>query len=621
MKRVMASETPKLVGQEARVCGWVNARRDHGKIIFIDLRDRSGIVQLVFDPGSVSFDPGSLRPEEVVEVTGLVKNRPKEMVNPKISTGEVEVEAKKIKILAKSAELPFPTDTNGYQIDEELRLKYRYLDLRRPRLVGNLELRHKVIKFIRDWLDSRGFIEVETPILTKATPEGARDFLVPSRLKPGKFYALPQSPQQYKQLLMVAGLEKYYQIARCFRDEDPRADRAYGEFTQLDLEMSFASQEDILSLTENLFKDLTESVLDLRVYKFPFPRISYKEAMEKFGTDKPDLREKKNDKNSLAFCFIVDFPLFEWKKTENRWDSMHHPFTAPKEEDIPLLEKDPGKVHSYQHDLVLNGFEVGGGSIRITSPQLQEKIFEILGHTKEEIKKKFGHLLKAFEYGVPPHGGIAPGIDRFLKVVLDEPSLREVIAFPMTAGGQTSVMEAPTEIAEEQLKELGISVSSSLRSADRRRSNLFDKIISLLNSYKIQYKVFEHRAVFTSEEAAEIRGTKLSQGAKALIMFGDKMPLMIVLPADRKIDFKKFKSATGIKNLEMATADKVKALAGVEIGAVPPFGDLLNLPLYVDSHLKEEEEIIFNAGLHTKSIQMRYRDFEKIAKPIIGDYT
>ncbi|MBI4999534.1 aspartate--tRNA ligase [Candidatus Gottesmanbacteria bacterium] len=453
MKRTMALETKKLVGQEIKLCGWVNTRRDHGKIIFIDLRDRSGLVQLVLASQDVV-----LRSEDVVEVIGLVKNRPKEMINPKIPTGEVEIEAKEIKILAKSADLPFPIDIDGYSIDEELRLKYRYLDLRRPRMVKNLEIRQKVIRFIRDWLDERGFLEVETPILTKATPEGARDFLVPSRLQSGKFYVLPQSPQQYKQLLMVAGFEKYYQIARCFRDEDPRADRAYGEFTQLDLEMSYVSQEEILELTENLFKEITEKVLGKKVYQFPFPRLSYGEVMKKYGTDKPDIRSNKKDGNILAFCFIIDFPLFEWKKSENRWDSMHHPFTAPKEEEIHLLDKDPAKIHSYQHDLVLNGYEVGGGSIRITDPDLQEKIFEILGHTKEQIQKKFGHLLEAFKYGVPPHGGIAPGIDRFLKVALDEPSLREVIAFPMTAGGQTSVMEAPSEVDRLQLKDLGIQV-------------------------------------------------------------------------------------------------------------------------------------------------------------------
>jgi len=453
MTRKLIIETTKEVGRKVKLCGWVNSRRDHGKIVFIDLRDRSGIIQLVGDEKL-----GDLRTADVVEVEGLVKERPPNLVNPKIATGKIEIEVEKVKVLAKAKELPFNTQSDGREINEELRLKYRYLDLRRPRMVRNLEIRHRVIKFIRDWLDERGFIEIETPILTKATPEGARDFLVPSRLQPGKFYALPQSPQQYKQLLMVAGFEKYYQIARCFRDEDPRADRAYGEFTQLDLEMSFASQEEILSLTENLFKEIAEKVLKKKIYKFPFPRIPYDEAIEKYGTDKPDLRPDKNDPDLLAFCFVVDFPLFEWKKSENRWDSMHHPFTAPKEEDIPLLEKEPGKVRSYQHDFVLNGFEVGGGSIRITDPKLQEKIFKILGHTPSQIQKKFGHLLEAFEYGVPPHGGIAPGIDRFLMVVLNEPSLREVIAFPMTSGGQTAVMDAPSEVDPQQLKELGINV-------------------------------------------------------------------------------------------------------------------------------------------------------------------
>jgi len=451
--RILNQQAVKKIGQKVRLCGWVNSRRDHGKLVFIDLRDKSGVIQLVGDEKL-----GNLRIADVVEVEGLVKKRPSNLANPKIVTGKIEIEVEKVKVLARAKELPFDTQSDGREINEEIRLKYRYLDLRRPRMVKNLELRHRVIKFIRDWLDERDFVEIETPILTKATPEGARDFLVPSRLQPGKFYALPQSPQQYKQLLMVAGFEKYYQIARCFRDEDPRADRAYGEFTQLDLEMSFVSQEEILSLTENLFKEITEKILKKKIYKFPFPRISYDEAIKKYGTDKPDIRPDKKDSDLLAFCFVVDFPLFEWKKSENRWDSMHHPFTAPKEEDIPLLEKDPGKVKSYQHDFVLNGFEIGGGSIRITDPKLQEEIFKILGHAPSQVKKKFGHLLEAFEYGVPPHGGIAPGIDRFLMVVLNEPSLREVIAFPMTSGGQTAVMDAPSEVDPQQLKELGIHV-------------------------------------------------------------------------------------------------------------------------------------------------------------------
>lgn len=454
MERTLINLTPEKIGQKVRLCGWVNTRRDHGKMVFIDLRDRSGLVQIVGGD-----ELGELRSEYVVEIMGTVKRRPANMINEKISTGEIEIEVEKITVLAKAKGLPFPLDTDGYEINEELRLKYRYLDLRRSRMIRNLETRHKIIKLIHEYLDKKGFLEVETPILSKATPEGARDFIVPSRLQLGKFYALPQAPQQYKQLLMVAGLEKYYQIARCFRDEDPRADRAYGEFTQLDIEMSFTTQEEIFVLIENLYKEITEKILKKKVLKFPFPRLAYDEVIKKYGTDKPDLRPNKNDPNVLAFCFIKDFPLFEWKESEKRWDSMHHPFTAPKEEDLPMLDKNPGKVRSYQHDFVLNGFEVGGGSLRISNPEIQRKIFKIMGHTEEQIQKKFGHLLQAFEYGVPPHGGIAPGIDRFLMVVLQEPSLREVMAFPMTSGGQTAVMEAPSEIDKEQLEELGIEIA------------------------------------------------------------------------------------------------------------------------------------------------------------------
>lgn len=453
MERTSAIETLQKVGQKVRLCGWVERRRDHGKLVFIDLRDRSGVVQIV---GQEKL--GDLRISDVIEVVGKVGQRPQEMINSDLATGKVEVKVEKIEVLNQSADLPFDIRGNGYQIGEEVRLKYRYLDLRRPRLVRNMEMRHKTIKFIRDWLDEKGFIEIETPILTKSTPEGARDFIVPSRLQPGKFYALPQSPQQYKQLLMVAGFEKYYQLARCFRDEDPRADRAYGEFTQLDLEMSFVSQEEILTLTENLFKEITEKVLKKKVLKFPFPRLKHTEVMKQYQSDRPDLRPDKKDPDLLAFAFVVDFPLFE--KTKDREISpSHHPFTAPKDKDIPLLDKEPMKVRSWQHDLVCNGFEIGGGSLRITDPEIQKKVFKVLGLSDQEIEKKFGHLLKAFEYGVPPHGGIAPGIDRFLMVALNEPSLREVIAFPMTAGGQTAVMEAPSVVDPEQLKLLGIQVA------------------------------------------------------------------------------------------------------------------------------------------------------------------
>lgn len=454
MKKIFIEEIINKIGQEVELYGWVASIRDHKKVIFFDLRDRSGIVQVVGDEKL-----RKVANEDVVYIKGLVKKRPLNLVNPKLKTGEIEIELKEFKILAKAKALPFPIDNDGYQINEEIRLKYRYLDLRRERMKRNILLRYQLIKDIRHFMDKQGFIEIETPILTKATPEGARDFLVPSRLQPGKFYALPQSPQQYKQLLMVAGFEKYFQIARCFRDEDPRADRAYGEFTQLDVEKSFTSQEEIRNLIENLLIEIIKNNFpEKKFFKIPFPIISYDEAMKKYKNDRPDIREKK-DPNILAFCWIVDFPCFEWKETENRWDATHHPFTSPKKEDLTLLDKgEYKKVRADQYDLVLNGFEVGGGSIRITDPKLQMKIFEIMGHTRQQIEKKFGHLLEAFSYGVPPHGGIALGLDRLIQVILNEPSVREVIAFPATSGGKTAVMEAPSEVEEEQLEELGIKI-------------------------------------------------------------------------------------------------------------------------------------------------------------------
>ena len=446
MTRTLALDCKGKVGQKVILFGWINTVRDHGKITFYDLRDASGIIQTV---AKKRFDVSS---EDVVKIEGVVTKRPQNLINPQLATGEIEVAVDSLKIISKSETLPFPIDDSGLDIEETLRLKYRYLDLRRERLVANLKLRHQMINFMRQYLTKRGFVEVETPILTKATPEGARDFIVPSRLQPGNFYALPQSPQQYKQLLMVAGFEKYFQIARCFRDEDPRADRSYGEFTQLDIEISFVNQEDILQLIEKLFAEITEKVFKKKVYKFPFPRISYQEAITKYQSDKFDLREKK-DPNVLAFAFVVNFPLFE--KTQNQPISpSHHPFTAPQDEDIPQLFKDPMKVRSWQHDLVANGLEIGGGSIRITDPDIQRKIFKILGYRESEIEEKFGHLFGAFTYGVPPHGGIALGLERILMVATGEENTREVSAFPMSSSGQTAVMDAPSKVDEKTLKEL-----------------------------------------------------------------------------------------------------------------------------------------------------------------------
>lgn len=458
---LFVEQIPEKVGQVVELYGWVDSKRDHKKIVFIDLRDRTGSVQVV---GGDEFK--GLSNEDVIWIKGEVKKRPEKLINPKLKTGSIEVAVQEIKIISSAAPLPIPATGDGYDIDEEMRLKYRYLDLRRPRMFKNLLLKSKTVTFIRNYLTKLDFLEIETPILTKTTPEGARDFLVPSRLQPGKFYALPQSPQQYKQLLMVAGIERYFQIARCFRDEDPRHDRAYGEFTQLDLEMSFVDQNDILTLTEDLFTKLVKELFpEKHITTSPWPRLTHKEVQEKYGSDKPDLRKNKKDPNELAFSWTIDFPLFVEQSKEDffygsgsaKFAPSHHMFTAPNPEDIPLLDTDPLKVRGLQHDLVLNGYEVGGGSVRIHQPEVQKKVFELIGFTDEQ-KKQFNHMLEAFTFGVPPHGGIAPGIDRFLMAALGEPSVREVIAFPASSGGKISVMDAPSVAAEEQLKELGIKL-------------------------------------------------------------------------------------------------------------------------------------------------------------------
>jgi aspartyl-tRNA synthetase len=487
MKRILAKKTIDKTDEEVSLSGWVHSRRDHGQIIFIDLRDKSGLVQLVFLPENQMLYQlaEKLRNEWVIKVTGKVNKRPAKMVNKKIPTGEIEIEVKELKVLNQAKTPPFeiaeePVEIlasgkqgdnqkvamkNTKAISEEVRLKYRYLDLRRQRMRRNLFLRHKVVKLIRDYLDRKGFVEVETPILTKSTPEGARDFLVPSRLHPGQFYALPQAPQQLKQLLMVAGLEKYFQIARCFRDEDLRGDRQ-PEFTQLDLEMSFVSQKNILNLIEKMIIRVVKQLifwdknLSKKLTFNPFLKLDYQEAIKKYGTDKPDLRKDPKDPHELAFVWIVNWPLFTWNEQEKRYDSSHHIFTSPQEEDLPLLDKDPLKVRSWQHDLVLNGHEIAGGSIRIHKRDIQEKIFKLVGLSSKEVSEKFGHLLKAFEYGAPPHGGIALGLDRFLMLLLNEKSIREVIAFPKTGDGRDLTMEAPSPVNPEQLKELSIKVVS-----------------------------------------------------------------------------------------------------------------------------------------------------------------
>ncbi|ABU59825.1 aspartate--tRNA ligase [Roseiflexus castenholzii] len=571
-------------GQEVLLAGWVHRRRDHGPLIFIDLRDRYGLTQVVFDSAAAPTAHAvatDARIEYVLQVRGRVVQRPEEAYNPDLATGMIEVHATEATILNPAKNPPLYINKEGGE-DETIRLKYRYLDLRRERMQRNIILRHRIVKFIRDFLDREGFVEIETPILIKSTPEGARDYLVPSRLHPGKFYALPQSPQQLKQLLMVAGFDRYFQIARCFRDEDQRADRQ-PEFTQLDMEMSFVDQDDVLDIIERLFTALCREITPHKRLLTPFPRLTFAEAMERFGSDKPDLRyglelvnlgetvatssfgvlraaldnggqvkglrvpgaghySRKQidevvdlarqagakgllwaivpemggevrssfgkqvspdemtaiirrmegapgdlllivadtpkivaqtldrlrrefgarlnlaDPNTLAWAWVLDFPLVEWNDEEQRWDAVHHPFTAPKDEDLHLMDSDPGKVRAKAYDLILNGYEAGGGSIRIHQRDVQQRLFDLLGIDRETAMRQFGHMLEAFEYGAPPHGGIAPGIDRICMILADEVTIREVMAFPKTQQAVDLMTNAPSPVDERQLRELHIAL-------------------------------------------------------------------------------------------------------------------------------------------------------------------
>ena len=445
-------------GEDVVLCGWVGSRRDHGKLIFIDMRDRYGMTQVVFLPKEcpeIYQIAQTLRSEFVIRLSGKVGKRPKGMENSKIPTGEIEVAAGGLEILTPSDTPPFEI-TDEAEPTEETRLSFRYLDLRRAKMLKNLLVRNNAYSIIRNFLRDKGFIDVETPILTKSTPEGARDYLVPSRVNPGSFYALPQSPQLFKQLLMVAGIDKYYQIAKCFRDEDLRADRQ-PEFTQLDLEMSFVSEDDVFFVVEKLIYELFKAIKNIEL-KIPFPRITHKEAGDKYQSDKPDTRKPGDE---FSFVWVVDFPLFKYNDEEGRWESEHHPFTAPNEEDIPLLDSDLSKVRARSYDLVLNGNEIGSGSLRIHKRQIQEKMFNLIGLPEKEIKQRFGFLLEAFKFGVPPHGGFALGLDRFLAILLGAGSIRDVIAFPKTQKAACLLTSAPSGVDRKQLDELGIELSSS----------------------------------------------------------------------------------------------------------------------------------------------------------------
>ena len=463
MNRTYIKDLLEKEEEEVEVFGWVNSRRDHGKIIFFDLRDSTGLLQVVSTPkNDDSYKIAtSLSSEDVVRVKGQLKSRPEANFNEDLPTGKIELNATELETIGKAKELPLPIDTDGSEIDEMVRLRYRYLDLRRERLQNNLRIRHQTGSLVREFLNNKNFIEVETPYLSKTTPEGARDFLVPSRLQKGKFYALAQSPQQYKQLLMVSGVDRYYQFPRAFRDEDLRSDRQF-EHTQIDMELAFVEREDVLALIEEMMLEIAEK-FGKKVTEKKFPRFSYAEAMKKFGADKFDIRKNKEDKNELAFTFVIDFPLFEYVEEEKRWTFSHNPFTAPKLEDLRDLQsaKNIDKIGSLQYDLVCNGFELASGSIRIHEPEIQKQVFKIMGYSESEIKKDFGHILEAYEFGAPIHGGVALGFDRLVAVLSGEKSIREVIAFPVNASGQTSVMEAPSQVLAGTLKELGLKQLSN----------------------------------------------------------------------------------------------------------------------------------------------------------------
>lgn len=454
MNRSLTIQTTNLIGQTVLLKGWAATIRDHGKIAFVDLRDRSGLIQVVTDSSSVK----DIKTESVIEVEGLVKERPDHLINTNLETGKVEIESKSIKLLAPSVDLPIPVGSDGGEIEESLRLKYRYLDLRRSRLNQNIKNRSKLVQAFREYLFKDDFTEIETPLLTKSTPEGSRDFLVPSRLQPGKFYALPQSPQQYKQLLMTAGFERYFQIARAVRDEDLRADRGF-EHTQVDIEMSFMDQKEVMDTIEAAVCHAIEK-LSGKILKKPFPVYTYEQAIKEFGEDKFDLRsEKEKEENKLAFAWVIDFPFFEKTETGG-WTFTHNPFSMPKPEflDDLLAGKNIENILTSQYDLVCNGFEVGGGSIRSNKPEILKAVYRTMGYSDSEIEESVGHMLEAFAYGTPPHGGIALGVERLVMILQNEIYLREVQAFPQTGRGQTSVMQAPSEATPEQLQELKLKI-------------------------------------------------------------------------------------------------------------------------------------------------------------------
>ncbi len=461
MIRTHIKDLAGKVGEEVLIKGWVDIRRDQGKLIFLDFRDVTGVVQGVILPNAKeAHEVGSrLRSEWVVAVKGKVNKRPERNVQKDKLNGEIELEILNIEVLNEANTPPIDVRGDGKDITEETRLKYRYLDLRRPRLQKNIINRYKLMKLTRDLFEKEGFTEIETPNMTASTPEGSRDYIIPSRLELGAFYALPQSPQQFKQLLMAAGFERYFQFARCYRDEDTRGDRQ-PEFTQMDLEMSFVEQEDVMAINEKVIIEVVKTLYpEKKIQQIPFPRMTYKEVMEKYNSDKPDIRNDKTDPNLLAFLWVVDFPFFE-KDDKGGWTFTHNPFSAPKPEfKQDLMNKtNIENILTTQYDITLNGYEIGGGSIRNHQPEALKRVFQVMGYEDERIEKNFGHMMRAFETGTPPHGGIAWGLDRFIMLLEGEPNIREVIAFPKTGEGKDPMMGAPTSVSAEQLRELGLEI-------------------------------------------------------------------------------------------------------------------------------------------------------------------
>lgn len=465
--RTYIKDLSAAIGTQVEVNAWIDVRRDQGKMVFFDLRDATGKVQAVVLPNHTEAleVAQKVRPEWVVKIDAQVNKRPERNIKEGVMNGDIELEVLAITVLNEAETPAFDISTDGYEVSEDVRLEKKYLDQRRARMQRNIRMRHKVMKFVRDELDKQNFLEIETPLLTNPTPEGSRSYLVPSRIWSGSFYALPQSPQQYKQLLMAGGFERYFQFAKCMRDEDTRGDRQ-PEFTQLDMEMSFATQEDVMKVNEELLINLVRTFFpEKKIQTVPFPRFTYKEVMEKYGSDKPDIREDKNDPNLLAFCWVVDFPAFEKTGEDNvdgtgEWTFTHNPFTGVKEEYVADLDakQNIGGIISTQYDIALNGYEIGGGGIRLHNPTLLRRVFEIMGYDNERIENNFGHMLKALGSGTPPHGGIAWGFDRLMMILLNEPNIRETMAFPKTGEGKDLLMQAPSPAPEKTLRELGIQI-------------------------------------------------------------------------------------------------------------------------------------------------------------------